>query len=301
MSAGTGRGNWEGGLLKALIAAILNAPTFGGYHLARIFILIVAIIALSGAAQVQRLTPVDLELVLAVDVSGSVDDEEARLQRDGYVTALTSPEVVGAITSGMLGRIAVTYMEYAGAIFSEVVVGWTLIDSPAKAEAFAQKVAAAPIRTERMTSIAHAIDFALPLFARNSFEGTRRVIDVSGDGPNNNGVLVVEARDRAFAMGVTVNGLPIINGRISPSGWPQMENLDWYYQDCVITGRASFIVVANDFPDFARAIRRKLVLEIAGATPIKRNTALLHLAKAKRAPIPCDAGEKRLEDHYDSY
>jgi hypothetical protein len=265
----------------------------------------IVIVALSGAAEAQRVTPVDLELVLAVDISGSVDDEEARLQRNGYVGALTSPEVVRAVTSGMLGRIAVTYMEYAGAAFSEVVVGWSLIEDAASAEVFARKLAAAPIRTEVWTSIAHAIDFALPLFADNTFEGTRQVIDVSGDGPNNNGVLVTDARTRARAMGVTVNGLPIINGRVSPSGWPQMKNLDWYYEDCVITGPASFIVVANSFQDFARAIRRKLVLEIAGATPIKRGVdrggVRVRLAKADRPRIPCDAGEKRLEDHMDTY
>ena len=267
----------------------------------KILSIAVAILALSGGAQAQRVTPVDLELVLAVDISGSVDDEEARLQRNGYVGALTSPEVVRAVTSGMLGRIAVTYMEYAGAAFSEVVVGWSLIEGSGSAEAFARKVAAAPLRTEVWTSIAHAIDFALPLFAQNSFEGTRRVIDISGDGPNNNGVPVTDARARAQAMGVTVNGLPIINGRVSPSGWPQMENLDWYYQDCVITGPASFIVVANSFQDFARAIRRKLILEIAGATPLRDDAVRVHLAKADRASIPCNAGEKRLEDNMETY
>ena len=278
---------------------------FGVQDLWKTLLVAVAVIALSGAAEAQPVTPVDLELVLAVDISGSVDDEEARLQRNGYVGALTSPEVVRAVTSGMLGRIAVTYMEYAGAAFSEVVVGWSLIEDMASADAFARKLAAAPIRTEVWTSIAHAIDFALPLFADNAFEGTRQVIDVSGDGPNNNGVLVTDARARAQALGVTVNGLPIINGRVSPSGWPQMENLDWYYEDCVITGPTSFIVVANSFQDFARAIRRKLVLEIANATPYKqdgeRGGVWLRFAKTDRPRIPCDAGEKRLEDHMETY
>jgi hypothetical protein len=265
-------------------------------------------------ATAQELTPVDLELVLAVDISGSVDDEEARLQRNGYVAALQSDAVVRAVTSGMLGRIAVTYLEYAGTGLGEsvgyakTVVGWTLIEDAASAARFAKELAAAPIRTEVWTSISRAIEYALPQFAMNAFEGTRQVIDVSGDGPNNNGSLVTEARAQAKAQGVTVNGLPIINGRISPSGWPQMKDLDLYYKDCVITGPTSFIVVANSFQDFARAIRRKLILEIANATPAtapsptpSTESLIHHAAVSERPRVPCDAGEKRIEEIWETY
>jgi hypothetical protein len=259
-------------------------------------------ISLFSTATARDLTPVDLELVLAVDISGSVDDEEARLQRNGYVAALQSEDVVRAVASGMLGRIAVTYIEYAGAEFVETVVGWSLIEGGASAAAFAKKVADAPIRTDVWTSISRAIEFALPQFASNGFEGTRQVIDVSGDGPNNSGALVTDARARAQALGVTVNGLPIINGRISPSGWPQMEDLDLYYKDCVITGPASFIVVANSFHDFARAIRRKLILEIADARPAPDSPPLIRsVASEGRPRVRCDAGEKRIDDHFKTY
>ncbi|MBL4721568.1 MAG: DUF1194 domain-containing protein [Alphaproteobacteria bacterium] len=252
-------------------------------------------------ADAKGLIPVDLELVLAIDISGSVDDEEARLQRDGYVAALESEDIIRAVMSGMLGRIAITYIEYAGAEFSDTVVGWTLISGAEEAQAFARKVAAAPIRTEVWTSISGAIEFALPQFATNAFEGTRQVIDVSGDGPNNTGGLVTAAREAAQALGVTVNGLPIINGRISPSGWPQMKDLDLYYKDCVITGPASFIVVADSFQDFARAIRRKLILEIANATPVQAEVGPLWRVSSGRAKIPCDVGEKRIEDIWKTY
>ena len=131
--------------------------------------------------------PVDLELILAVDVSGSVDEEEAQLQRQGYVAAIADPEVVRAITSGILGRIAVSYMEWAGDAWQELVLPWTLIDSPQTAQAFAAKLAATPLGTGPWTSISDAIRTATPMFDTNEFEGTRRIIDISGDGPNNTG------------------------------------------------------------------------------------------------------------------
>lgn len=255
--------------------------------------------------------PVDLELVLAVDVSGSIDPEEARLQRNGYFAALADPEVIGAIRSGLLQRIAVTYVEWAGASHQRTVVGWTEIGDEAEARDFAARIAAAPVPTESLTSISGAIDYALPQFGRNGFEGTRKVIDISGDGPNNIGLPVVEARDRAVAAGVTINGLPIVNDRMSPGGWPPLPDLDLYYAHCVVGGAGAFIIVAENFETFAAAIRRKLLLEIAGLSPFAPETASTRLWRAaaggtspgsQRQPPPCDIGERRfremIEDNY---
>jgi hypothetical protein len=240
---------------------------------------------------------VDLELVIAVDVSGSIDAEEARLQRDGYVGAFANAEVVGAITSGLHGRIAVTYMEWAGARHTRTVVDWTLLDGAASARAFSARLAEAPLETELWTSISHAIDVSIPKFAENRFEGARKVIDISGDGPNNQGGLVTSFRDRAVAAGITINGLPIVNDRAGPWGWPAMPDLDLYYAACVIGGSGAFYVVANSFADFARAVRQKLLLEIAGRPPIDGPERIFKTASRapERKTPPCDEGERRVQ------
>mgnify|MGYP003700731899 CR=1 FL=1 len=209
-------------------------------------------------------TSVDLELVLAVDVSLSIDAGEARLQRDGYVAAFRDPQVLEAIKGGILGRIAVTYFEWANSAHNHLVVGWTLIDSPRAAEAFAVSLAQRRPGPAHYTSISGAIDFGATLFRDNGFDGTRQVIDVSGDGPNNSGRPVRMARDEAVKKGVTINGLPIVNDRPNPWGRPPPPNLDKYYFNNVIGGRGAFIVVAKGFKNFAEAIRNKMVREIAG-------------------------------------
>jgi hypothetical protein len=214
-------------------------------------VLIPAWSSVSAAADI----PVDLELVLAVDVSGSVDEEEAALQREGYVAALTDERVIAAIASGPLGRIALTYVEWAGEDYQRPVVGWTLIDGA---------LAIAPIVTARWTSISTALDDAAARFNDNGFEGVRRVIDISGDGINNRGRSVVAARDAAVAAGITVNGLPILNDRPNPWGGPPPIDLDSYYEHFVIGGPGAFIIVARDYGDFAAAILSKLIREIAG-------------------------------------
>ncbi|MDH3231852.1 MAG: DUF1194 domain-containing protein [Alphaproteobacteria bacterium] len=234
-------------------------------------------------------TPVDLELVLAIDVSLSIDVAEAGLQREGYIRAFRDPEVIRAVQSGILGRIAVTYVEWAGPSRRRVVIGWTLVDGGETARAFAGALEQSAPGSARRTSITGAIDYALPLFAGNGFEGTRRVIDVSGDGPNNGGGLVTEARDRAVAAGVTVNGLPILDASGGMYSWYSIPNLDLYYRDCVIGGPGAFMVVAGDFRDFARAVRRKLILEIAGRAP--RLTPAQFSGEARASP-PCDIGER---------
>ena len=244
---------------------------------------------------------VDLELVLAVDVSLSIDAREARLQRDGYVAAFRDPQVLEAIEGGILGRIAVTYFEWANAAHTHLIVAWTLIDSDDAAATFSAALAQRRPGPAHYTSISGAIDFAAGLFADNGFEGTRQVIDVSGDGPNNWGDLVTQARDRAVARGFTINGLPILDEGPGPFGRYNIPNLDLYFRDCVIGGPAAFIVVAEHFEAFASAIRRKLILEIAGLTPqeppgtapARLQRAQLGAEEPRKAP-PCDIGEQIL-------
>lgn len=260
---------------------------------------VVAFLLLSPASHAQtRDTPVDLELIIAVDVSGSIDAEEAQLQRDGYVGAFNDPEVIDAITRGMLGRIAITYVEWAGIHHSKTVVDWMIIDGEDSAKAFAANVAKAPLETALWTSISKAIEYTLPKFDGNGVEGTRRVIDISGDGPNNQGGLVTAVRDRAVAAGVTINGLPIVNNKPSPWGWPPLPDLDLYYKHCVIGGSGAFYVVANTFADFARAVRKKLLLEIAERPAPWSSPERLFKAAASegpRLPPSCDIGERRVQ------
>jgi len=243
--------------------------------------------------------PVDLELVLAIDVSGSVDWQEAALQRDGYVQALRSDAFVKAVQSGVLGRIAVTYVEWAGDGIQMPVLDWDVIKDQKSAEAFSERLAKTHIESGPWTSISSLIDYAVPLFKDNGYEGTRRVIDISGDGPNNTGRLVTSARDAAVRQGVVINGLPIINDRLQPSGRRQIKDLDKYYRACVIGGLGAFIVVAHDFNDFARAVRRKLIFEIVDATP-PEFTPQPHGARSIQPAqaifeLGCDVGERRLQ------
>lgn len=256
----------------------------------------------------QASEPVDLELVLAVDVSLSIDAGEARLQREGYVAAFRDPQVLQAIKGGILGRIAVTYFEWANAAHTQLVVAWTLIDSDASAATFAAALAERRPGPAHYTSISGAIDYGATLFKDNGFEGTRQVIDVSGDGPNNWGDLVTHARDRAVAQGLTINGLPILDEGPGPFGRYNIPNLDLYFRDCVIGGPAAFIVVAENFDAFASAIRRKLILEIAGLAPVEvpAAPAAARLQPAQymgeteapgaveRKSPPCDIGEQLL-------
>ena len=246
-------------------------------------------VSLAGTTAAER--RVDLELILAADISGSMDMDEATLQRQGYVQALRHPEVIAAIQSGQHGRIAIAYMEWAGEYYQKMVVDWTEISDAASANAFADRVDAPIVGTEAYTSISTLITAASQSFETNGYFGERQVIDISGDGPNNRGEYIVHARDRALDRGIVINGLPIVNDRPSFFGLPPLKNLDLYYQDCVIGGPGAFIVVANGFDDFARAILRKMVQEIAGRPMVK---PLLHFA-ADRVHPPCNAGELQLE------
>lgn len=204
---------------------------------------------------------VDVELILAVDVSRSMTARELEIQRRGYAEALASEEVFSAIRGGLLGRVALAYMEWAGAGSQRFVVGWTLIETREDARAFAAKIEAHFDGAMRRTSIAGAIDHAAASFEGNGFRGLRRVIDVSGDGPNNQGGPVTAARDAALARGITINGLPLMTTEGMGSQWT-LPDLDEYYRHCVIGGPTAFVIPVLEWRHFPTAVRRKLVLEL---------------------------------------
>lgn len=206
--------------------------------------------------------PVDVLLVLAVDVSRSVDEDEARLQREGYRTAVADPAVVEAIRGGMIGAVGLAYVEWAGAEYQKLVLPWQRIRSMVDAQSWSEKLAEAPRASLSWTSISGAIDFSRKVMAEAPFEGTRKVIDVSGDGVNNSGGPVEAARDRAVADGITINGLPIVNDRPTFGRMPPVP-LDEYYRDSVVGGNGAFVIVAEDFNSFGQAVKRKLIREIA--------------------------------------
>ena len=240
--------------------------------------------------------PVDVELVLAVDVSYSMDPDEQALQREGYVQALTSTEFLRALREGANGKIAVTYFEWAGAGDQKIVMPWRLIDGPEAADAAAAEIARAPYRRASRTSISSALNFAKPLFDNSGYRGLRRVIDVSGDGANNSGPLVVQARDEVLAAGITINGLPIMLKR--PTGaMMDVEQLDVYYEDCVIGGAGAFVVPIRDRSKFVEATRTKLVLEIAGRQPEARVVPVA----APSPRVSCTIGEKMWQERWGGY
>ncbi len=235
--------------------------------------------------------PVDLALLVAVDVSDSIDRREARLQRDGYIAALNDPAVLRAIRSGGRQRIALSYAEWAGFGHYDVVVDWRVIGSAAQAREFAAALQRAPIGSRRRTSISEAILKSLAHFARNPHPAVRRIIDISGDGPNNQGPLVTIARDQAVAAGITVNGLPIRPNPSETETHGAILDIDLYYQDCVVGGPGAFVVLAKGFDDFANAVRRKFILEIAGEIPDRRR-GLAQIRKAAAVERPaCNIGE----------
>ncbi|WP_298952282.1 DUF1194 domain-containing protein [uncultured Methylobacterium sp.] len=234
-------------------------------------------------------TEVDVALVLAVDVSLSMTSDEQSIQRGGYVEAFRSPAVQQAIRQGLVGRIAVTYVEWAGLGNQRIVVPWTVIAGPAEANAFADQLADSPPRRSTWTSIASAIDFSVGLLAKSGFEPLRRVIDVSGDGPNNQGRSVTRARDDAVAQGITINGLPLMIRE--PSGPWDIKDLDLYYRDCVIGGHGSFMVPVREREQFAAAIRTKIIREVAG-----RETAPLVRPAQAEPRGNCFAGERPAMD-----
>ncbi|ABE38554.1 DUF1194 domain-containing protein [Rhodopseudomonas pseudopalustris] len=238
---------------------------------------------------------VDVELVLAVDVSYSMDVDELAVQREGYAEALRSSDFMKTLKTGPNGRIAVTYFEWAAASDQKIILPWQLIDGPESADAVATEIMNAPLRRASRTSISGAINFAMPLFEQNAYHGLRRVIDISGDGPNNNGEPVTLARDAAVEKGVVINGLPIMVKEPSYSTM-DIENLDYYYEDCVIGGPGSFVVTIKSRDKFKEAIRTKLVMEVAGRTPPHRIVPVADRAQTPR--VSCLVGEKIWQDRW---
>lgn len=211
---------------------------------------------------------VDLLLVLAADVSRSVDSQKFALQREGYATALSDPRVLNAIKSGPLSRIAVTFVEWSGANSQRVVVDWMIIDGPQTAQQFGDRLLESPRSFADRTAIGAGIDFSVTLFAKAPFQAKRRTIDVSGDGTNNSGRDARDARDAAVALDITINGLVILSA--TPLPWnPEHTNppggLTKYFRDNVMGGPGGFVIEAQDFNSFGQAIISKLIAEIASA------------------------------------
>lgn len=212
-----------------------------------------AIVASPTAAQ---LTPVDIELAFVVDASGSIDEDETRLQRQGYVDALKNPEVQRSITSGLTRGIAVAYVEFAADGCARLSVPWTRIHNVASADAFGKNILAAPpMFCPGGNAVGEALAFAANSIENNAFKGARRVIDISGDGPNTVGVSVEPVRDLIVGAGITINGL-VINR-------PSMPNLEDYFKGAITGGPGSFVIKAKDRASFAEAILKKMILEIA--------------------------------------
>jgi hypothetical protein len=237
--------------------------------------------------------PVDVELVIAVDISYSMDPDEQALQREGYVQALTSREFLQALREGAHGKVAITYVEWAGQSDQKIMMPWRLIEGPESADAVAAEIARLPYRRASRTSISGALLFAKPLFDNSGYRGLRRVIDVSGDGANNSGPLVALTRDEVLAAGITINGLPIMLKRANP-GTLDIEQLDIYYEDCVIGGPGAFVVPIRERAKFIEATRTKLVLEVAGRGLEPR--ALPVSAQVPR--ISCTIGEKLWQERW---
>jgi len=201
---------------------------------------------------------VDVALVLAIDSSGSVSEERLRLQIGGYLDALRHPGFIAAVRGGRHGRIAATFVEWSDAHRQDQAAGWSVIEDAASAHEFAQAIGDALRPQPGWTSISGAIDYSVKLLMQSGYLAGRRVIDISGDGTNNDGRPVTEARDAAVAAGVTINGLPILE--VEP-------NLEAYYRDNVIGGPDSFVVIARNIHSFAEAVLRKLLVEVAGLPP----------------------------------
>lgn len=209
-----------------------------------------------------RAEKVDLELVLAADGSGSIDDEELRLQREGYAAAITNPRILDAIRSGFHQKIALVFVEWGGPFSQHTIVDWHVIDGSQSAAAFAAKLLAAPRAAESYNSISEAIAYSVELIQTNKYDGRRKIIDISGDGPQINGRPLPEARALAMLGGITINALVVASrggGYPGPRGEPLIE----HYLNDVIGGRGAFVHMAEGREGFAPAILKKMILEIA--------------------------------------
>jgi hypothetical protein len=231
---------------------------------------------------------VNVELVIAVDVSYSMDLDELAIQREGYAQAIVSKDFLQALRARPASKVALTYFEWSMSGDDRIIIPWRVIDGPESADAVAAEIMKTPIRRGSSTSISGAINFAVQLFEENPYRGSRRVIDISGDGPNNDGAPVTGARDAAVEKGIIINGLPIMVKEPSYLT-TDIENLDLYYEDCVIGGPGAFIMTIKDREKFQEAIRTKLVLEVAGLTPEGR---IVRTAE-KEPRVSCLVGEEK--------
>jgi hypothetical protein len=262
--------------------------------------MLAAVIALLGAHASRAEAPiaVDVELVIAVDISYSMDFDEQALQREGYIGAITSREFLDALRKGVHGKIALTYVEWAGSADQQVVLPWQIIDGPETAAAIAAKLKLTPIRRAYRTSISGALLFSARLFKDSPYRGLRRVIDVSGDGTNNQGDLIEPTRDAVVAQGITINGLPIMLKEPVLS-MIDIPNLDVYYEDCVVGGPGAFVVPARSRDQFPDAIRKKLVLEVAGLAPPRIAPEQVPVIPAVSPPrVSCTLGERMWQDRW---
>ncbi|KFC70742.1 Metal ion dependent adhesion motif-containing protein [Bosea sp. LC85] len=238
---------------------------------------------------------VDVALVLAVDVSYSMDLDELALQRSGYIEAFRSKQLHEAIAKGAIGKIAVTYFEWAGGNFQHIVKPWTVIDTPQSAIAFAEELGEAQTRRGRRTSISGAIDLGMALLEQANVTAMRRVIDISGDGANNDGRPVTAARDDARDKGISINGLPVM---LKQASYFDIDNLDVYYEDCVVTGVGAFVIPIRERHQFVDATRTKLVREIAEAPAPEAPApeATIRKAQSKESRVSCLSGERQWRD-----
>ncbi|WP_247969652.1 DUF1194 domain-containing protein [Bradyrhizobium sp. 195] len=250
------------------------------------------------APQADSRPAVDVELVIAVDISYSMEMDDLAAQREGFAKAIVSREFLQALRAGPIGKIALTYFEWSGTKDRKIVVPWRQIDGPEAAEAVADELMKAPILRGSRTSISSAIKFAMPLFEQNPYRGSRQIIDISGDGPNNVGDPVATARDTALQNGIVITGLPVLINA-TPNGTKDIshiDHIDWYYEDCVIGGPGSFAVPITDRENFKEAIRTKLAHEVAGLTPNQSPAPTGN----KEPRVLCMIGEKLWQQRWDT-
>ncbi|MBH5401068.1 DUF1194 domain-containing protein [Bradyrhizobium sp. CNPSo 4010] len=248
------------------------------------------------AAQGNSRPVVDVELVIAVDVSYSVEPDVLAAQREGYAKAIVSKEFLRASRAGPSGKMALTYFEWSSTGDQKIIVSWRQIDGPESAEAAAAEIMKAPIRRGSRTSISSAIKFAVSLIEQSPYRGTRRIIDISGDGPNSNGDPVTTARDTALQQGIVITGLPIMTFATpaDPTDFQHIDHIDWYYEDCVIGGPGSFVVPITGRENFKEAIQTKLVLEVAGRTPNASTAPSVN----EKPRVLCTIGEKLWQERW---
>ena len=245
---------------------------------------LILLLVLAAPPALSQPVEVDMELVLSVDISRSMSHVDLATQRRGYGEALTSEAVLDAIAQGPLGRIGLSYVEWSDSEQARVLVDWTLIDGPEAAADAAALIARETGGTLRETSISSGLLHSAAQFDRSPFVSWRRVIDISGDGPNNNGLPVTLARDRVLAAGITINGLPMM---AAGDGLWSLPDLDEYYRDCVTGGPGAFVLPVRGWENFGEAIRAKMVLEIAGVRQSEPAGRLLQVAG-----YDCLIGEK---------